>query len=248
MPDSPAAAQALPLLYTNPVALRPDLHAGLGVPDLATASYAARATAVPLNLVEFAAAAAHYPIVFLAGPQPVAVAVLGVRTDENLFVSAAGGWRAQTYVPAYVRRYPFILAEDKAADTLTLCIDDAPGNLVPLKEGGRQLFDGTKPAKLASDALDFCRAYHGDAAATELFVRALSDAGLLVPRGASIELKTGERFAIEGMLGIDEPKLRELPTTTVADWFRRGWLDMAILALSSTRNWAALVELLAERR
>src|SRR5690606_22183616 len=68
--------------------------------------------AVPLSFAEFAVACRDYPIAFVSGDggqSYVAMAVLGLENRRNLFATADGAWEPGTYVPAYVRRYPFCM-------------------------------------------------------------------------------------------------------------------------------------------
>src|SRR5690606_12996331 len=115
------ASSALPLFYEQPQAMQPGLHGKLSIVKQTGYAFAARANSVPLVSGEFATACRHFPIVFTDGQQPAPVAVLGLRGQENLFVDGDGQWRANTYIPAYIRRYPFIFLEN--ADQFTLCVD-----------------------------------------------------------------------------------------------------------------------------
>jgi hypothetical protein len=235
------AAIPLPVFYTNPVLLRSDLHAGMGLPQPLSLTFAAKSNAIPLNLEEFAFAARHYPIAFAGAGELFPIAVVGMRTAENLFVQD-GAWAPDHYVPAYVRRYPFILLEDKDAATLSLMIDDVPGLLVPAGAQSRAFFEGSTSAQFTREALDFCRAYLAGSLATQGFTKALSDAGILIERQANVAFKDGSRFTLAGLQIIDEEKYRALPDAIITDWFRRGWLDMISLILSSGQNWGALTE------
>jgi SapC len=78
---------------------------------------------VPVMAAEFASAALEYAVVFGGtGDAVMPVTVLGVRTNENLYVTKDGGWHAN-YIPAFVRRYPFVFASGDESKTFTLCID-----------------------------------------------------------------------------------------------------------------------------
>src|SRR5262245_49510004 len=68
--------------------------------------------ALPLSFTEFSVACRDYPIAFLnAGDAGnfVPMVVLGLETQQNLFVTKDGVWETSAYVPAYVRRYPFCM-------------------------------------------------------------------------------------------------------------------------------------------
>src|SRR3546814_1115256 len=120
---------SLPLFYKQPQALQPGLHAKLSVVKQAGYAFAADANSVPLVFSEMATACRHFPIVFTEGQQPSPVAVLGLRGQENLFVDAEGQWRANTYIPAYIRRYPFIFMENADQSQFTLCVDTAAASV-----------------------------------------------------------------------------------------------------------------------
>ena len=111
------------LFYTNPEPLDQSVHGGLGVnPSDKPYAFVAQTNIVPLTVTEFAAAALSYPIIF-TGENRQPVAVMGLSSNENLFVAPDGEFRADAYVPAYVRRYPFVFADDKQNQRLILCID-----------------------------------------------------------------------------------------------------------------------------
>ena len=124
-------------------------------------------------------------------------AVLGVRTDENLYVTTEGSWRAR-YIPAFVRRYPFVFSSHDEGKTFTLCIDEAfPGFN---QDGhGERLFDSDgKPTPYASNVLKFLQQYQFEFQRTQGFCKKLKDLNLLGPMQAQIKLSTGEHMALRG--------------------------------------------------
>ena len=140
---------------------------------------------MPLVATELPTACRHFPIVFTDGDQPTPVAVLGVRGQENLFVDAQGQWRAGAYIPAYVRRYPFIFMENEDRSQFTLCVDEKAASVVEGRDN--PFFDEAgEPTDLARSALEFCRDYQNQHAYTMEFARALAEADLLVENRADI--------------------------------------------------------------
>ena len=122
MDRSDAAKPRRPLFYADPVALHVDRHAEWRLLD-GNAAFAACATAIPLVLTDFVPAARSYPILFTADTA-APIALTGLQRSD-LFVDAAGAWAPDCYVPAYVRRYPFILVEVPDRSDLGLAIDGA---------------------------------------------------------------------------------------------------------------------------
>jgi SapC len=241
----PGQAAELPIFYRQPRPLdaqRDQRQALKAAPDF---GFARGTNSVVLNGPEFPHAARSYPIVFTASEPRAAVAVLGLADNENLFIREDGAWLADTYIPAYVRRYPFILMEQAASNELVLCIDEASGLLSP--EGERKLFENGEPAKLVRDALAFCGEFHQHHRATGEFARALAAQGLLAPNEARVVMNTGRQLTLRGFEVIDEAKFNALPDEVFLDWRRRGWLPLVYCHFLSMANWAKLVELEGKR-
>lgn len=231
----------LPLLYRNPQVLHPQRHGNRSLAPPGDYAFSAHANAVPLVAEEMAVAARHFPIVFTDGPSPHPVAVLGLRGQHNPFVNAAGQWREGVYVPAYIRRYPFIFHENDAGTELTLCIDDAAAQL---REGrDNPLFDAAgEPTPLTRHALAFCRDYQAQHAVALAFTRALVEAKLLVDHRADITLHSGQRLSLTGFKVIDEAGFAQLPDATFLQWRQRGWLPLAYAHFASVSAWSAVLE------
>jgi len=113
------------LIYENVAPVNKQAHAGWGIQGDGTFNFAREVNSVPLTGVEFAAASMEFSIVFTKtneGAMPIAI--LGVRSGENLFVDDEGQWQAK-YIPAFFRRYPFVFSTSQDNETLTLCLDEA---------------------------------------------------------------------------------------------------------------------------
>lgn len=173
------------------------------------------------------------------------MAILGLRDSENLFLQDNGNWE-DAYIPAYIRRYPFIFSEMPGGDQLTLCIDNDPN---VLSENGDQKFfdkDG-KPTDLAKNALEFCKSYHAAAQQTMEFSRALAESGLLVEREAQISIVGNKRINFSGFKIIDEQKLAGMDDKKFLEWRKKGWLPFLYAHLFSGSQWQRLTRLLNEK-
>ena len=144
----PSRAPAnLPLFYNNLEPLSSTIHGNYKVRTSDTAPYLAGHNAVPLTIDEFVSAQRHFPIVFSAGEMPVPLALMGLNDGVNVFVDDDGKPQNHIYVPAYVRRYPYLLARlDPAKDELSLCFDPTSDLIGELEEGS-PLFEGEKPTE-----------------------------------------------------------------------------------------------------
>ncbi|MBI3507432.1 MAG: SapC family protein [Proteobacteria bacterium] len=231
-----------PIFYRRPVALSREAHGAKRYTAPSDYGFARTSNAVPLGAAEAEAAARHYPIVFAAAEPGGLVALLGIESERNLFIDAEGVWRPGSYVPAYVRRYPFAFAQ--LGDQLVLCIDE---DADALGETGEALFDGDKPAPLVEKALAFAREFQVQADAAQEFAAACAAAGLLAEHRAEIAMKDGRKISLGGFRILDRAKFDALPDAAFIDWRKRGWLVLACAHFVSMQSWAGLVDLAAAK-
>jgi hypothetical protein len=234
----------IPMFYRNLVPLDVERHAELRIERGNDFSHAVHSNSLPLALHEFGAAAADYPIVFGSAGKGVALAIVGFREAENLFVDADGTWRGGAYIPAYARNYPFAFFGQEGENRLMLGVDlDAP---CLGKEAGAPLFEGRKPARALNEALEFCGALHKSLQDTWTFVTALEEAGLLVENQAVINFTAGGRASLGGFRVIDQAKFEALDDQRFLDWRKRGWLPAIYAHFQSLSRWSRIIELGAE--
>jgi hypothetical protein len=238
------------LFYERAVALNRERHQKLRMDALPNHfAFAAKTNAVLLASTELGEAARDYPIVFV-GPEggPFALAALvGLRNNENLLVGADGKWDATTYVPAFARRYPFVLAEGEDKSVLTVCVDEAYGGLN--EERGEALFDEDgKESTYLKRVLDFLRAFHADMTRTRDFATRLHELGLLTSKVITIEQQREgktERQLLEGLWVVDEEKLRGIDDARIVEVFRNGymgWVYAHLLSLGNVRRLASRLD------
>ena len=241
-----APAAGLPLFYTDPAPLDAQAHARLGLKDNFGMAFTTQVNAVPVNLIEMPQLCHAYPIAFSPDGNATPVALLGLRDGENLFLGRNGEWQKDTYVPAYIRRYPFIFSEVPDSDQLTLCIDR--NDAIVGDKYDAKFFDGQgKPTQLAQNALEFCKSYHAAAQATLEFSKALAASGLLVDRQAEINVGDGRRINFGGFRIVDEQKLAELDDDKFLEWREQGWLPFLYAHLFSGAQWQRLTALLRDK-
>lgn len=232
----------LPLFYEHPVALNPGDHGDLGLNLLPGFGFAARTNAIPLAMNEFVLAAQSYPIAFTDETRTRAVAVVGLRADENLFVDAQGRWLEGAYIPAYVRRFPFILAEYGAGEGIQLCVESRV-----LSPSGLALFQGDEPTELALKALSFCQSVRAAEAATTPFLSGLAACGLFEPRIAKVQIPEGAEVHLAGFQSVNEARFADLADEAFLVLRKQGWLEAVYAQIQSNLNWSRLGQLLAAR-
>ncbi|TBR37086.1 MULTISPECIES: SapC family protein [Dyella] len=227
------------LFYERPVPLNRTEHKDLRLKGIPSLSFAAKVHSVPLTGVEFPAAARDLPILFAGSSMQEAgpMALLGLRQDENLFVDADGQWAPNIYVPAFVRRYPFVLAEkpaDQEGDDFTVFLDEAYEGFG--QEDGERLFkeDGTDSEMLAN-AVNFLGEFQNHVGRTQWFMEQIRKHDLLEPRNIRLE-KDGKVINLNGLYVISEEKLRKLDEKTSLEFLREGvfgWIYAHLLSLAN---------------
>ncbi|MDP3802156.1 SapC family protein [Brevundimonas sp.] len=234
------------LFYTKPEPLSVEAHSALGVdPVEKPYAFVARTNLVPLTVTEFAPAALSYPVIFV-GENRQPVAVMGLRNGENLFVSDGGEFRPEAYIPAYVRRYPFVFANDEVQKRMILCVDlGAPF----IKEGGATpLFIDGKPSPYVDQAMEFCNSFEQERQRTDAFVKLLNDLDLLDTREAIFTPRNPDGTAaapqkIAEYYAVSEDKLKALPAEKLAELRDNGALGQIYAHLVSLLGWDRLIAL-----
>ena len=241
-PNGKGDAATLPLFYRRPEPLSPSAHGGKALRQPPDFRFAATAHAVVLHAEEFRLACAHYPIVFADDESAVPIAILGHVHGRNLFVDADGNWDQGTYVPAYVRRYPFINGRGAAESDVVLFIDMASDQIVEAADNptAEPLFVDGKPSERAKRALDFCIAFQGQAPLTSAFVNELKSRDMLESRSVQLDLADGTRRRLKGLRIIGEKAFRELPDDVWLEWRHRGWISLVYWHWASMDNFIRL--------
>lgn len=246
-----AGKQPLPLFYKDPVLLRSQDHREAGLAQSEGFGFAREAAAIPLCISEFAVALRHYPIVFAVDDNASPIAVVAIKQNHNLFVERDGSWHAGSYIPAYVRRYPFIGTETPDKTGQMLCIDRQSdrfvGSTVEPHNVERLFDEAGAPTETAQSAMAFCQAYYADSTNTVAFGKALISAKILTPYHADFEFPDGSKHQMNGFLAVDEKAVLALPNDTVTDWHAKGWLSLVALHLASLQSFQKLLDLHAQR-
>ncbi|MFY9287467.1 MAG: SapC family protein [Alphaproteobacteria bacterium] len=245
-PQATLDNNSMPMFYASPRPLDRAKDENLRLSRPSHFNFAAKTNAIPLLIDEFPMAAAYYPIVFAAGPSPIPAAVVGLKNDTNLFLDGEGRWLNGAYLPAYVRRYPFILMDDPEQKQFVLCIDEKSDMLG--EQGEYPLFEGGQPSTFTKSAMEFCAALRQQGEATDEFVKALKEYDMLTTNDAQIDTRDGNKLQLSGFLVIDPKKFDALPDNILLEWRRKGWLGLVYAQLLSSHRWHNLVDLMQIRK
>jgi hypothetical protein len=226
------------LIYKTAVPVTKARHRDWCIEGGTNYAFSSETNSVPIMAVEFPAAASEYAIVFAGDEKEVMPAViLGLREHENLYLSNESSWTAK-YIPAFVRRYPFVFSRD--GDRFVLCIDEEfPGFN---KEGhGEPLFSKEgKPTPYVDRVLKFLQEYQAQFLRTQAFCRKVRELDLLEPMRAQVETAEGMRLGLGGFSAVNRQKLKALPGDKLAELAKTDELELLYLHLQSMRNFQGM--------
>lgn len=224
------------LFYEKIVPLNRDQHRTLHLrPSESKARFSANTHYVPVAGTEFYQAARDYPLLFPKDGGNGPIALLGMREGENLFLEEDGAWQEGVYIPAFIRRYPFILARGEESDSRTVCIDEDFSGFG--ESEGKALFDEEgEPSEYLSGVIDFLNRYATDMQVTGDFLQKLESLDLLIERNLRVTDSKGRNFHLNEFRIINEERLMQLDDATLGELHRKGWLGWIHAHLVSLGN------------
>jgi hypothetical protein len=240
------------LFYSQPEPLSPETHGKLGVKRMdGPFAFAKVGHAIPLTVGEFPLAAVTGPIIFV-GDEKLPIAVMGLNSGENMFVKDDGTFESGIYIPAYVRRYPFVFANDEANKQMVLCIDRGAEFIVD-KGYDMPFFEANgEPTEYTKNCIEFCNNFEIERQRTMSFVQLLKDNDLFESKTATFtptnpDGTAGEPQKIADYFGISEDKLNALPQAKIIELRDNGALAQIYAHLLSLVGWDRLVALALAR-
>jgi SapC len=244
MATTPASQneQSLPLFYSGLAPLSSQLHPTHGLKPRENLEFTRRTHAIPVTVDEFAIVQRYYPIVFGLGDNPAPLALVGLQEGNNLYLGADGQWEANHYVPAFVRRYPFMLARlSPQSEDLSLCFDETSGQLEA--GAGEPLFNGAEPTDTTKGILGFCEQFEQAVFRTRAFMDELAKLDLLMDGEVTIQREGLSEPAIyRGFRMIAEDRLQNLRGDQARKLVQSGMLGLGYAHLFSLSLISGLFE------
>ena len=233
MATAPQASK-LPLFYRQLVPLNEQDHGNFHARKTDKAVWLANQHAIPLTVEEFPAAQRDYPIVFSAGDNPVPLGLMGMSEGVNVFVTPEGGLSEDVYVPAYARRYPFILAKlQPDAEELSLCFDPEC-DLIGEFDDGAPLFENGEPSEHTQNTLKFCEQFEVAGNKTASFIAELKKHDLLMDGELSFQRENEEKpMVYRGFKMVNQEKMKDLRGDVLRTWNKNGMLPLVFAHLFS---------------
>jgi hypothetical protein len=216
-------------------------HGKMKVRTILRMPQVARAHAIPVTVDEFTLVQRHYPIVFSVGDNPVPIALFGLNEGVNVFLDEDGRpLESSIYIPAYIRRYPFLLARLRPdSDELSLCFDPS-ANAVGDFDEGQALFDGDQPSEATKAILQFCEQFEAAGQRTAAFMEDLIKADLLMDGEVAIQPEGFQQpFVYRGFKMVDEEKLRNMRGDELRKMNQNGMIPLIyahLFSLSEMRS------------
>jgi len=228
------------LIYESVVPLSARRHAKSAVESGSGYGFTSKTNSVPLMAVEFPFAASEYPIVFAGTKESFTPAViLGVRESQNLYLSRDAKWEAK-YIPAFVRRYPFVFSKSEDGKRLVLCIDESYSGFNTEGRGQRLFGDDGKATPYVENVLKFLQEYQAQFGLTQAFCAKLRDLDLLEGMQAQVDMRSGEKLSLTGFLAVNRDRLKALGGDKLVDLVKTNELELIYLHLQSMRNFTSL--------
>lgn len=234
------------LIYETVVPVSNGRHAKCSVEAGKGFAFTRNINSVPLMAVEFPQAAPEYAIVFAQnGDDIVPVVILGARQNENLFVGGDDDAWQGSYVPAFIRRYPFVFSISEDGKTFTLCVDEAFQGLNYQGRGQALFTEDGKHTPYVDNVLKFLQEYRIQFQRTQSFGKKLKELDLLEPMQAQFTLDSGEKMSLAGFQAVDRKRLKALSGDTLLQLAANDELELIYLHLQSMRNFTGVKDRLA---
>jgi hypothetical protein len=199
---------------------------------------------IPLSYSEISLACHDYPLVFVSGDQGktvAAMAVVGLQQQQNLYVTAEGTWDRASYIPAYVRRYPYCMTrvnvDGKEQAERIACVEKSA-----LSDSGQPLHDDQgEPLPAWENLRKFLFEFETDLARTQAMCKTLLDLKLLEPFTMQAKPEQGEGISLTGMYRVVETKIPELAADRLKELVQNGVLPRVYAHLMSMSNFTKLL-------
>lgn len=219
------------LLYDDITLLNRERHRQLKLKPSTGFAFASGTHYVPVAGQEFYQAARDFPILFVGDEQMIPIALLGLEAGQNLHVDEQGHWTPSAYVPAFIRRYPFVLAASNE-ERFSVCFDAAHDGWNETE--GEALFDEDgENTGFLDEVIEFLKGYTAEMERTRDFVDSLRELDLLVQKTLRLTRPDGSTYRIDDFHAVDEGRFGELSEEQVLELHRKGYLGLVYAHLMS---------------
>ncbi|MEX2367854.1 MAG: SapC family protein [Pseudohongiellaceae bacterium] len=229
------------LIYGDIQAVTTKKHGKLSVKTGDNYDFARNINSVPLMAAEFPPASLEYTVVFTEHEDTVMpVAIMGFRNEENLYVGSDGKWLAR-YIPAFIRRYPFVFSSSDDGKSFTLCIDTEFAGCNQ-EDRGERLFDADgEQTQYLKNVLEFLKEYQVQYQRTQAFAKKLKELDLLEPMTAQFTTQTGDKGNLTGFMAVNREKLKKLSGDQFRELAQTDELELIYIHIQSLQNFTQII-------
>ena len=225
-------------MYNNLEAINKITDKDVSIKEIKDYSFAKTQMNSPITISEFYESCKDYPIFFVkdANNSLMATVMLGNKEKENTFVDEKGIWAKHKYIPAHIRRYPFIFVTDNKSSQLTLGVEK-DYKIKTQKDENRKLFDKDgNNSKFLNGILGFLNQYQKDSIETSSFIKQLDEWELLEEKNAKVIVSKDEQYNINGFYVVNEEKLKHLSKKRKEELFNKNAIPLITAHLISLSN------------
>lgn len=228
------------LIYEQVVSISKEQHRDWSLKMDNKYFFTEQVNSFPLLSAEFVQSASIYPIVFVGTEETVMpVAIVGLQDQKNLFINETGEWQAE-YIPAFVRRYPFVFSSKDDGKTFTVCIDEKCSNWNQTGSGERLFDSDGNQTQYLNNVIDFLQNYQTQFQVTQAFCQQVKGLNLLEPMQVQFTTSEGKKSSLSGFWGISRDKFKKLSEEQVFGLMQTGWLEVIYLHLHSLNLFSQL--------
>ncbi|KMT66062.1 SapC family protein [Catenovulum maritimum] len=225
-------------IYRKVEILNKDLHFNHKVTPLKNYQFSSSLRECVITANEFYECAKSLPILFTESKSGslTAITLLGVEPEKNVMLDENLQWRAGEYIPAFLRRYPFVFVQNDNSLMLAL---DAASEAVN-KDDGQALFESNGEAtSFTKKVMGFMKDFQQSCKNTESIVATINELGLLEDAKAEM-VSAGKKYSINGFKRVNEEKLKALSDEQTLELVRSGVYNLIVAHLMSLSNFRKL--------
>ncbi len=168
----------------------------------------------------------------------VPFAVLGLRDNENLFVTQRWPVARERVHPGVRASLSVHLLEVPNTDRLVLCVDEAAEQYE--SPSTQPFFVDGKPSENLQRALQFSEQFHAQLDETRRFCTWLEENGMLEEKVARADMANGQSFTMRGFRVLSSEKMNTLTDVQILELHKKGWLALLYFHLQSQQHWPTL--------
>jgi len=221
-------------MYKNVKILNPKEHSFFRYQAPDNLFFAKDLNIIPISFSEVKLLCCDFPIVVIGEENNLTLAILTGHKKNSAVDEKSGKWIGE-YLPAFLRRYPFIFVEDKEKKTLHFGFDMESGCFNSPE--GEALFDMSgNPSKTVTTFMKFLESYGKEIQLTTNILNRLYEIGVLEQAQYKIEREGQEEENIGGFMVFNKEKQSKLDRKSFLEIAKNNWYELIELEILSLKN------------